>query len=163
MTSADTTHWTIPASANATYSSDGMKIQGSSWSDCYLEIALDKPMSIMFDVTSNASLANNVPPFSTYLYDASNKDRKYHIFYEVNTRKLINDYYNSQTNTSGAFSFPSAFNMEIKVKSDSVEVYLDGVLYVTKSNYSLVSPFIFGVTTAANRYTTYKNLKIKPL
>ena len=162
MTSADSTHWTIPSSANATYSSDGMHIQGSAWSDCYLEIPLDKPMSIMFDITSNGS-TGNVPPFSTYIYDASNKDRKYHVFYEVNAHKLINDYYNNMTNASGSFTLPSAFNLEIKVKSDSIEVYLDGGLYVTKSNYSLVSPFIFGVTTASNRHTTYKNLKIKPL
>ena len=42
--------WTIPSSANATYSSNGMQFRGSGWADAYLEVLLTKPYSVEFDL-----------------------------------------------------------------------------------------------------------------
>lgn len=155
MTSADSTHWTIPSSAGASYSSNGMKLQGSSWSDCYLEIPLSKPYSVEFDLTQYTGTTT----YMHYWYDTS-KSRLFNM-YKNDANKTILDVYPTNANGwNGTISQGS--HVKIDINSDNVALYVDDDFKVSKT-YTMPSSTLFGVTTAASRSTTWKNIKIKPL
>lgn len=159
MTSSDSTHWTIPASANATYSSNGMRIAGSSWTDCYLEIPISKPVSVEYDVTDYSYSGSNPPLMNyTYLTDKSGREIQ---FNQSSDGYLILDKYPSNSNTTN-YTLPKPCHIKIAFRDNIVEVYVDDVLKISKT-YSMPSQFLFGVSTAGNRSTTYKNIKVKAL
>ena len=156
MTSSDN-HWTIPSSAGVSYSSDVMKLQGSSFTDCYLEVPITVPSTIEFDLIDYTG-AN---PYQMYFFNSTKTDRKFQI-YRSDASYTIVDYYNSSSNRT-YYTIPKGSHVKIQFNSNSVELYVDDTLILTKSNYSMVSPFIFGVATGGSRSTTYKNIKVKAL
>ena len=157
LTSSDG-HWTIPSSANASYSSNGMKLQGSSWSDCFLNIEITKPSSIEYDITDYGGDVK----YQNYLWDSNKANRRFHMWFNNSSSLTIFDYYNSSANSIN-YTIPTGSHIKVNVKADSLELYVDDVLKITKSNYTMDSTFIFGLATGTSRSTTYKNLKIKPL
>ena len=156
MTSADSTHWTIPSNANATYSSNGMKLQGSSWADCYLEVPITKPCSIEYDMMDYAGTI----PYYNYLY-SSDKSQRLIIMYRQETGYTVLDTNGSTVNRID-YTIPKESHVKLQVNNDSIKLYVDNVLQISKS-YSMPSSFVFGVTTAGSRSTTYKNIKVKAL
>ena len=156
MTSADSTHWTIPASANASYSSNGMKLQGSSWSDCYLEIPLTKPYSVEFDLTQWTGSTT----YMHYFYDSTKATRLLNV-YKTDTNTTVLDVSGSYANRWSS-TIPEGSHVKIEIDNDIARLYVNDDLKVSKS-YTMPSKSIFGVTGATNRTTTWKNIKIKPL
>lgn len=159
MTSADSSHWTIPSSANATYDSNGMRIAGRSWSDCYLEIPISKPVSVEYDVTNYTYTGAN-PPLTNYTYTTDKSARKIQFNQSSDGYLILDDYPNNKN--SVRYNLPKPCHIKIAFKDNIVEVYVDDVLKINKS-YSMPSQFLFGVSTAGNRSTTYKNIKVKAL
>lgn len=156
MTSSDG-HWTIPSSAGVSYSSDGMKLQGSSFTDCYLEVPITVPSVIEFDLTDYTG-SNG---YSLYLFNGDKSTRLVQM-YLGQSRYTILDNYNYSSNAID-YKIPIGSHVKMQVNSNSIELYVDDVLKITKSNYSMVSPYILSIATGTSRSTTYKNMKIKAL
>lgn len=156
MTSADSSHWTIPSSANASYSSDGMKLQGSSWTDCYLEIPLTKPYSVEFDLTQWTGSTT----YLHYFWDSTKTTRLLQMSKRDDNKTLL-DTPPSNTNLwNGVIQEGS--HVKIEINNNDAKLYVNDDLKVTKS-YSMPSTSIFGLATATSRSTTWKNIKVKPL
>ena len=156
MTSADSTHWTIPSSANASYSSSGMKLQGSAWTDCYLEIPLTKPYSVEFDLTQWSGATT----YQHYFYDSTKATRLINM-YKANDSTTVLDVSGSYANKWNS-TIPEGSHVKIEVNSDNLKLYVNDDFKVGKS-YTMPSSSIFGVSTATSRSVTWKNIKIKPL
>ena len=155
MTSADSTHWTIPSNANASYNSNGMKLSGSGWADSYLEIPLTKPYSVEFDITEWSSN----PSYLHYFWDNSKSTRHIHM-----GRNNDGTYFDVYPNTSNYWNgtIPQNCHIKIEINNDEAKLYVDDVLKLTKS-YSMPSTSRFGLGKSGGSSTTWKNIKIKPL
>lgn len=145
--------WTIPSSANVTYSSDGMKLQGSSWTDCYLEIPLTKPYTVEFDLIDYIGI-------TTYIYDSSKSTRYIQMFSTNGNTTVLDTYPNYKNKFSG--SIPKGSHVKMEIDESNVKLYVENVLKLTKS-YTLPQSTIFGISISANSSTTWKNIKVKPL
>lgn len=155
MTSANN-HWTIPSNATATYSSQGMKIQANSWADLFLEVPITKPASIEYDMTDYTGTVK----YGNYFWD-STKANRYFQMYSDGTPLTVFDAYPNNSNRI-AWDIPVGAHVKINIKEDTMELYVDDVLKLSKT-YTMGSPFVFGISTGQNRSTTYQNVKIKPI
>ena len=155
MTSAPS-GWTIPTNANATYSSNGMKLQGSAWTDCYLEVPLTKPYSVEFDLTQWTGSTT----YPNYFWD-STKSTRHLQMYRTDGGKTVLDAYPSYNNSYSG-SIAEGSHVKIEINNDNAKLYVNDELKLTKS-YNMPSSSIYGVAAGTNRTTTWKNIKIKPL
>ncbi|MEE1227201.1 MAG: Ig-like domain-containing protein [Bacteroidales bacterium] len=155
MTSADSSHWTIPSNANASYSSNGMQFSGSGWSDAYLEVPLTKPYSVEFDLTQWSSN----PSYLEYFWDSTKTTRYMHMMY-MSPKTIFDTYPNQDNSWNGSISQGS--HIKIEVNEDNAKLYVNDELKLTKS-YSMPSSSLLGLGKSSNSPTTWKNIKIKPL
>lgn len=155
MTSADSSHWTIPANANASYSSNGMKFSGASFCDAYLEVPLTKPYSVEFDLTE----WSGSPNFLHYFWDSTKTTR--HINTGYNNSKTSFDVYPNADNSFNG-SIPQGSHIKIEIGNDVCKLYVDDTLKLTKS-YTMLSSSILGLAKSGSCPITRKNIKIKPL
>lgn len=150
--------WTIPSSANATYSNNGMRIAGSSWSDCYFEEVLTKPYSVEFDLIDYGASGSNTFYFAVYFYNES-KTRLGQVLSVNNGKTEIGQYGNALSIT---YTPPKGSHIKITIEDNLMKIFVDDELKASNT-YNLPSTSIVGVTTSGSRNTTYKNWKIKPL
>lgn len=141
------------------YDNNGMKVSAPSWADLYLTTQISKPCSIEWEMNQYS-----LQLFNIYLWDTSKSTRylnAYLLDAGSTANRFIFDIYNSSANY---ISFVPSVGDIIRIEVDNNEcrAYVNGVLKISKS-HSHVSSFLFGLATSSNRYTTYKNLKIKPL
>lgn len=155
MASADSTHWTIPSNANASYSSNGMKFQGSGWTDAYLNVPLTKPYSIEFDLTE----WSNSPTYLHYIWDSTKTTRHLHMMYM--SPKTVFDVYPNQDNAWNG-SIAQGSHIKIEINEDNAKLYVNDDLKLTKT-YTMPSSSILGLAKSGGATTTWKNIKIKPL
>lgn len=155
MTSDDSSHWTIPSSANATYSSNGMQFGGSGWADAYLEVPLTKPYSIEFDLTQ----WRGSPCYLHYLWDSTKTTRI--ICFGGDTNRTYIDIYPNANNYWNS-NISQGSHVKIEIGNDDAKLYVNDELKLTKS-YSMPSSSILGLGKSGGNPTTWKNIKIKPL
>jgi len=158
MTSADNTHWTIPANANASYSSNGMKFSGNGWSDAYLNVPLTKPYSIEFDLTEWSS-GSSSPGCLHYLWDSTKTTRHLYTMYH-NSKTIFDAYPNEDNSWNGSITQGS--HVRIEINDDNAKLYVNDELKLTKT-YTMPSSSILGLAKSGGATTTWKNIKIKPL
>ena len=147
--------WTIPSSANATYSSNGMQFRGSGWADAYLEVLLTKPYSVEFDLMA----WSNNPSYLHYFWDSTKTTRLVQMG-KSNTQTYL-DEYPSTSNTYNN-TIPQGSHVKIEINETDAKLYVDDELKLTKT-YTMPSSSIFGLGKSSNCTTTWKNIKIKPL
>lgn len=155
MTSADSTHWTIPSNANASYNSNGMKLSGSGWADSYLEIPLTKPYSVEFDITEWSSS----PSYLHYFWDSTKTTR--HLHMGRNESVTYFDVYPSTSNNL-TYNIPQNCHIKFEINNDNAKLYVDNDLKLTKS-YTMPSTSKLGLGKSSGSTTRWKNIKIKPL
>lgn len=155
MTSADSTHWTIPSNANASYNSNGMKLSGSGWADSYLEIPLTKPYSVEFDITEWSSS----PSYLHYFWDSTKTTRHLHMGRSESVTYF--DVYPSTSNNL-TYNIPQNCHIKFEINNDNAKLYVDNDVKLTKS-YTMPSTSKLGLGKSSESTTRWKNIKIKPL
>ena len=133
-----------------------MKLQSSSWSDCYLEIPLTKPYSVEFDLTEWSGSTT----YMHYFYNSTKSTRLLNMYKTEAGNTALDEYPKTDNRYSG--TIPAGSHVKIEINNDNAKLYVNDELKLTKS-YNMPSTSIFGVTGATNRTTTWKNIKIKPL
>ena len=128
----------------------------SSWKDIYLEVPITKPSEIEYEIVSWTGTNS----YHLYFFDSTKTNRLFNL-YKTDGGNTAFDTYPNYTNQWRS-TIPQGATVKIKVLTDTMELYVNGELKVSKS-YTMTNPFIMGVITASNRTTTYKNLRIKAL
>lgn len=159
MTSSDSTHWTIPSSANAIFSPNGMKFQPTSSTDCYLEVPLSKPYSIELDLIYK----NGYPNYLTYLWDSTKSTRHIcmgGVIIDNSVKTVLDVYPNNDNYWNNEISNNS--HIKLEVNEDNIKLYVNNEFKVSKT-YTMPSESIFGLGLTGGFTVTWKNIKIKPL
>ena len=151
-------HWSPLRSDGGTqFTSDGFRLGHAGWTDVFLDIALNKPCSIEFDVT-DYEYSYGSPLLIAYFWDNSN-NRLFQI--QQNTEGLICGTYPTPNNKV-SYTIPKGSHMKINILNDTIEVYVENIFKISET-YTMASPLKYSLTCAGSRHITVKNMKIKAL